>query len=124
RWERGDLDQREAATQESRGSMEAELVSARDRLHACESDQSRLNGELEDARRDEAELAEALNEMRTSIAVERRAKEAQEAQQQPMEARLSELREIAVRRETEIGAFMQRIEAATGENAALAEELE
>ncbi|GAA5483304.1 chromosome partition protein Smc [Haloferula sargassicola] len=124
RWERGDLDQREAATQESRGSMEAELVSARDRLHACEGDQSRLNGELEDARREEAELAEALNEIRTAIAVERRAKEAQEAQQQPMEARLSELREIAVRRETEIGAFMQRIEAATGENAALAEEVE
>lgn len=124
RWERGDLEQREAATQESRGSMEAELVSARDRLHACESDQSRLNSELEDSRREEAELAEALNEMRTSIAVERRAKEAQEAQQQPMEARLAELREVAVRRETEIGAFIQRIEAATGENAALAEEVE
>ncbi|MBB5351161.1 chromosome segregation protein [Haloferula luteola] len=124
RWERGDLDQREAATQENRGAMEAELSAARERLHACESDQSRLNTELEDSRRDEAELAEALNEVRTSIAVERRAKEAQEAQQQPMEARLAELREIAVRRETEIGAFMQRIEAATGENAALAEEVE
>ena len=124
RWERGDLDQRELATQENRGSMESELVSARERLLACENDQSRLQGELDDSRREETELAEALNEMRTALAVERRAKEAQEAQQQPMEARLAELREIAVRRETEIGSFIQRIEAATGENASLAERVE
>ena len=124
RWERGDLEQREMATQEGRSAMESELASARDRFHACESDQSRLQSELEDARREEAELAESLNEMRTSLAVERRTKEAHEAQQQPMEARLAELREIAVRRETEIGAFMQRIESATGENAALAEDVE
>jgi len=41
-----------------------------------------------------------------------------------MEARLSELREISIRRETEIEAFTQRIEAATAENARLAEECE
>jgi chromosome segregation protein len=39
-------------------------------------------------------------------------------------ARLSELREISIRRETEIESFTQRIEAATAENARLAEECE
>ncbi len=41
-----------------------------------------------------------------------------------MEARLSELREISIRRETEIESFTQRIEAAIAENARLAEEIE
>jgi chromosome segregation protein len=41
-----------------------------------------------------------------------------------MEARLSELRDLAIRRETEIEAFDQRIEAAQGENARLSEECE
>jgi chromosome segregation protein len=41
-----------------------------------------------------------------------------------MEARLSELREISIRRETEIDAFNQRIEGAIAENARLAEECE
>src|SRR5690606_8073715 len=52
------------------------------------------------------------------------AKQAAEAQQQPMEARLNELRELSIRRETEIESFVQRIEAATAENARLAEEVE
>jgi chromosome segregation protein len=41
-----------------------------------------------------------------------------------MEARLAELREISIRRETEISSFDQRIEAAIAENARLAEECE
>ncbi|BCX49162.1 chromosome partition protein Smc [Haloferula helveola] len=124
RWERGELEGREQAAVEGRSSMESELQAARERLEACEADQSRLNSELEGSRRCEAELSESLNEMRTALAVERRAKEAQEAQQQPMEARLAELREIAVRRETEIEAFLQRIEGASSENNQLAEEVE
>ena len=41
-----------------------------------------------------------------------------------MEARLSELREVSIRRETEIESFTQRIESAIGENSRLAEECE
>ena len=41
-----------------------------------------------------------------------------------MEARLSELREVSIRREAEIESFNQRIEAATAENNRLAEECE
>jgi len=124
RWERGDLAEREESATEGRSSLEAELASARERMEASESDQTRLQTELESAIRDEAELAETLNEVRTSLAVERRAKEAQEAQQQPMEARLAELREISIRRETEIASFLERIENAGTENSELAEQIE
>ncbi len=124
RWERGELDNREKSVVEGRSSLESELKAARERFEATEADQRRLQGQLDDAHRDEAELADALGEIRTALAVERKAKQAQEEQQQPMEARLAELREIAVRRETEIRSFVERIEAAGGENTKLADEVE
>ena len=124
RWERGELDAREQAASDSRSGLESELAMARERLEGHEEDQRRLQSQVEASQRDEAELAQALNELRTSLAVERQAKQAAEAQQQPMEARLSELRELSIRRETEIESFVQRIEAAAAENARLAEEVE
>jgi len=124
RWERGELDQRERAAAEARESLEIELASARERLEALDADQRRLQTEADGAARREAEFAEGLNELRTSLAVERRAKQAAEEQQRPMEARLAELREVSLRRESEIAAFEQRIEAATAESAALAEQCE
>ncbi|MGE9271251.1 MAG: chromosome segregation protein SMC, partial [Verrucomicrobiales bacterium] len=124
RWERGDLAEREESAMEGRSSLEGELASARERMEASEADQARLQQELESAMREESELADALNEVRTSLAVENRAKEAQEAQQQPMEARLAELREISIRRETEIASFLERIETASLENAELIDQIE
>jgi len=124
RWERGELDAREQAANDSRSGLESELAMARERLEGHEEDQRRLQSQVEGSQRDEAELAQALNELRTSLAVERQAKHAAEAQQQPMEARLSELRELSIRRETEIESFVQRIESAAAENARLAEEVE
>ena len=124
RWERGELEKRELATADSRHHLESELGSARDRLEALETETRRLQSESDSAARSEHDLAEALNEIRTVLAVERRAKQAAEENQKPMEARLAELREISIRRETEISSFDQRIEAATAENARLAEECE
>lgn len=124
RWERGELDKREQAAAESRVSLETELSSTRERLEAVETDGRRLQSELDDAQRREGEIGEALNELRTELAVEKRAKQSAEEQQKPMEARLSELREISIRREAEIESFDQRIEAAIAENARLAEEME
>lgn len=124
RWERGELETREQAVMDHRSSHESELAAARERLEGHEDDQRRLQSQVEGSQRDESELAEALNELRTSLAVERQAKHAAEAQQQPMEARLHELRELSIRRETEIEAFLQRTESATAENARLAEEVE
>lgn len=124
RWERGELEKRELAAADGRGTLEAELAATRERLEGLETDTRRLQSEADDAGRGEQELSTALNELRTELAVERRAKQSAEEQQKPMEARLSELREVSIRREAEIDAFHQRIEAATAENARLAEETE
>ena len=124
RWERGELENRERAAAEGREQMEGELASSRERLEALENEARRLQSESESAVRREQELSSILNELRTELAVERRAKQAAEEQQKPMEARLSELREVSIRREAEIESFNQRIEAATGENTRLAEECE
>ncbi|MFC7336887.1 chromosome segregation protein SMC [Haloferula chungangensis] len=124
RWERGDLESREQSATEGRASLEQELYAGRERLAGCEGDQQRLQSQVESAQREESELAQALNELKTSLAVERQSKQAQEAQQQPMEARLAELREISVRRETEINSFIERMQGAVEENARLHEESE
>ena len=124
RWERGELDAREQAAAESRSSLEGELASSRERLSSLEDDARRLQSEADNATRDEQELAAALNELRTNLAVERQAKQSAEEQQKPMESRLSELRDVAIRRETEIATFHERIEGAVAENARLAEEAE
>ena len=124
KWERGELDNRERAAAEGREHMEGELASARDRLEALENESRRLQSESEAIVRREQDIVEALNELRTELAVERRAKQSAEEQQKPMEARLSELRDVAIRRETEIESFDQRIEAAQAENARLSEECE
>jgi chromosome segregation protein len=123
-WERGELEKREQIAADSRSGLEEELSSARQRLEAIDSDQRRLQMELESSMRDESELASLLNEMKTSLAVDRQAKLSAEEQQRPMELRLLELRELAMRREAEIEQFTQRIEAAEAENARLAEEID
>ncbi|MBK1883240.1 chromosome segregation protein SMC [Luteolibacter pohnpeiensis] len=122
--ERGDLDHREKAAAESREHLETELSSVRERLESLEDEGRRLQSEADSASSREQDFADALNELRTALAVERRAKQAAEEQQKPMESRLSELREIAIRRETEIASFDQRIEAAIAENSRLLEEVE
>ncbi|MES2996635.1 MAG: chromosome segregation protein SMC [Verrucomicrobiota bacterium] len=124
RWERGELDKREQAAADGRSQLEGELAATRERLEAVEADARRLQNELDDATRHEQEISAALNELRTELAVERRTKQSAEEQQKPMETRLSELREVSIRRETEIESFTQRIEAAIAENARLAEETE
>lgn len=124
RWERGELEKREVAAAEGREHMESELASARERLEALEDESRRLQSESDAVVRREHDITEALNELRTELAVERRAKQSAEEQQKPMEARLAELRDLAIRRETEISSFDQRIEAAQAENARLSEECE
>ena len=123
-WESGELEAREQSAQHGRESLEAELAGARERLEAIDTDQRRLQTEADGIARRETEMAESLNELRTALAVERRARQAAEEQQQPMAARLRELREVSERREGEIGSFEERIEAATSENALLGEEVE
>ncbi|MDP4995097.1 MAG: hypothetical protein NWQ16_02625, partial [Akkermansiaceae bacterium] len=124
RWERSELEKRETAASDSRQSIESELASSRERLEAIEDETRSLQSKLDAAIAGEQEFTASLNELRTNLAVEKRAKQAAEEQQRPMEARLSELREVAIRRETEIENFTSRIQAAADENIALAAQAE
>ena len=124
RWERGELDNRERAAAEGRVQLEAELHQSRERLEGFETDARRLQSEADSIVQREGELTNDLNNLRTELAVERRAKQAAEEQQRPMENRLSELREASIRREAEIESFTQRIDDASAENSRLAEECE
>ena len=124
RWERSELDKRENAAADSRESLESELASSRDRLAAIEDQTRSLQSQSDSAISSEQELSAALNELRTILAVEKRAKQAAEEQQRPMEARLSELRELAIRREAEIANFTNRIQAAAEENVSLKNQAE
>ncbi len=124
RWERSELEKRESAAADSRQSIESELAAARERLEAIEDQNRSLQSQSDAAIAAEQEFSAALNELRTNLAVEKRAKQAAEEQQRPMEARLSELREVAIRRETEIENFTQRIQGAADENASLAAQVE
>jgi chromosome segregation protein len=124
RWERGELNNRERAAADSRVQLEAELHQSRERLDGLETDARRLQSEADSFVQREGELTNDLNSLRTELAVERRAKQAAEEQQRPMENRLSELREASIRREAEIESFTQRIDDASAENSRLAEECE
>ena len=124
RWESGELENRERSAAEGREHLESELFSARERLESLENESRRLQSESDAVVRREQDIVETLNELRTELAVERRAKQSSEEQQKPMEARLSELRDVAIRREAEIASFDGRIEAAQSENARLSEECE
>ncbi len=124
RWERSELEKRENLATDSRQSLESELAATRQRLEAIEDQTRSLQSQSDSALTTEQELTAALNELRTNLAVEKRAKQAAEEQQRPMEARLSELRELAIRRETEIENFQQRIQFSIDENASLASQVE
>jgi chromosome segregation protein len=124
RWERSELEKRETAASDSRQHLESELASSRDRLAAIEDQTRSLQSQSDSAVSSEQELSTALNELRTRLAVEKRAKQAAEEQQRPMEARLSELREIAIRREAEIANFTNRIQSAAEENVSLKNQAE
>ena len=124
RWELGDLEEREKLARDGRSALDKDLAEAREKLEANETDQKRFEAELESARAEESDLEESLNEMRTALAVERRAQEAHKQQQQPMEARLAELREISQRRESEIQSFQERIDRAGEETESLQGEIE
>ena len=124
RWERGELDKREKSAAEGRQRMELELEEARKQIETLEADISRLQAEAESASRREQNQQETLQELRTDLAVDKRAKQSAEEQQKPMEARLSELRELSMRRESEISTFTERILSATEENGNLKTEIE
>jgi chromosome segregation protein len=123
-WERNDIKERDESAVAGQKKLEEDLATARARLEKLEEDQLKLVSEVEEASRRENDAVAQLQEFRTKLAVERQALEAAERQRSPMEARLEELRQISSKRDEEIAAFTQRMEAANTENKELAQIIE
>ncbi|NNM29622.1 MAG: chromosome segregation protein SMC, partial [Akkermansiaceae bacterium] len=122
-WERQDITTREESAVQSRATLAEEVQAARARGEELASELQRLEHHLaEYARREEAGNEER-NSILTAVAVERRAREAAEQQQMPMEARLNELRELNARRQAEIDEAEQRIASASEEDERLRVEI-
>lgn len=83
-------------------------------LRAAELDQA-----VVEATRAESENAEALNDLKRSLALERQAAESLRTQRDPMLGRLRELESLITRREAEIASHQQRIATAHEETEAL-----
>lgn len=123
-WERKELTERVTNASGNREEMEADLGTARLRLEELESDQLMVSRDLEEMMMREQDAINTLSELKTNLAVERRAMQSAEEQQQPMAARLEELKHHTGRREGEILAFRERIENANGESSGLLDEIE
>ena len=118
-WERQELNSRNESVTRERLALEEELGGAKQRSLALEGEIAQLQDLHGGLERREAEHFEELNTIRTNLAVARRAREAAEQQQEPMESRLTELRELNARRRAEIAQFDERIKAARQEDESL-----
>ena len=74
---------------------------------------------LAETSRRESELAEMVQDLRTALAVEKRAEESLRQQKSPMARRLEELRLLSERRGAEITHYEDKIAAAEAESAEL-----
>ena len=121
--EQEEIQTREESANEARSALERDLSEARGRLETVESEINRLSMQLEELSRREAEEREEQGKLQTTLAVERRAREAAEQQQVPIQTRIGELREINSRRLSEIEEFERRIGSAEQEDEGLREEI-
>lgn len=118
-WERQEINTRDESANQARQELEAKLQTARARAESLEGEVNQLQAEHEELVRRESVQAAEFNDMRTVLAVERRAQEAAVQQQGPMESRISELRELQMRRRAETEQFEHRVEEALTEDAQL-----
>lgn len=123
-WEIEQLGARAAETTDGRGEMESQLEAARNKIVVFEKEQAQWQEDLRQVIAQQREADEACNELKTELAVERQARQAAQAQQGPMAARLNELKELSARREAEVRQFTERIVAAQGEDGDLRDTVE
>jgi len=113
----------EEETNRVRNALENELQEARRQTETLEGEIRRLAEETEELGRREAGEREEFGNLQTALAVERRAREAAEQQQEPIRSRIDELRELNARRMTEIEDFERRIATARSEDESLRAEV-
>ncbi len=117
--EQQEIQAREASATETRMTLESDLSLARERAETVEAEINRLGTQFDELNRRESGEREEHGTLQTSLAVERRASEAAEQQQLPIQTRISELRELNVRRSAEVEEFERRIGAADKEDETL-----
>lgn len=119
RWEQKEVAQRQDDLDEHLAKAQDEKSEALARIEAIGEESSTLSNRLEAAEKNEEEAAEMLNEVKTSLAVERQARGSLVSQREPMAGRLRELEELLSRRNTEIESYRQRIANAEEESTEL-----
>ena len=119
-----DMKNRAEAEVETQANLEKELKDATELIASCEASLSTIEGRLESARAQEEEAKGELNEFRTSLAVEKQALNSAASRQDPMMARLRELRDSNLRRQREITASEERMAKGEEENQTLQSEIE
>jgi chromosome segregation protein len=124
RWEQKEVAQRQDDLDEQLGAARGEKAESEARIEAIGAETTARQMQHEEAERREREAGEMLAEMKTTLAVERRARESLMSQRQPMAGRLQELTELLSRRNGEIASYRQRIENANAENADLGAQVE
>ena len=124
RWEQQEVAQRQDELDEQLRTGEKEKSESHSRIEAIGDEVSRLGQKLNEAETRERESAEQVNEVRTALAVEKRARESLVSQREPMAGRLRELEELLERRNGEIGSYRERITNSEKESAELQEKIE
>ncbi|CAN5204409.1 chromosome segregation protein SMC [soil metagenome] len=122
-WEQGELFKRVETAENQIAELKAAQASARVDLEKRTTEIRDQESRLGEIAREESESAELLAELRTNVAVERRAEEALRQQKEPMRDRLRELEELIARREAEIASYREKMENAGGESDGLQDEI-
>ena len=106
------------------GSLETEMAAGQEQLVTLQARRTEAVNALEALRVQEGEIAGELNELKIKVATERQRHSSLHHQRQPMEARLSELRELIAQRQLDIESYGERATAMKAENAGIEADLE
>ena len=107
--ERENNNNRQQNAFESKSNREAELIQAQGLVTTLENDLRGFQNESEGLEQRLVEQTEILNELQTSLAVERRTHQSETAQQRPMQSRIQELHNLMAKRQAEIVDFENRL---------------
>ena len=108
-WEEGEMEKRQTEGRERLTELETRKLATLESIQALVGEQGDLENRLTLVQEREAQSGGLLNELRTSLAVEKQAREALRQQRGPMSNRLAELEDILERRKAEILSYEQRI---------------
>jgi len=115
-WEQGELFKRQESAKSEVASLQKRQEETQTQLQGRLTEIREREAQLAELTRNETEVNELLNHLRTSLAVEKRSAETLRQQQAPMTHRLKELEELIGRRQTEIQTYREKISGGTEES--------